>query len=136
VDRIEGVKLDGQQFKRPADFDLQKHLAKSFGVFHGDEEIQVKIQFRPSVARYVEESTWHPSQKLTRQGDGSVIAEFTLDGTEEIKRWVLSFGKHAQVLMPHGLRDEIVEELKQAVLAQEGPRAAEGRKDRHKRILT
>ena len=71
------------------------------------------------MARYVEESTWHPSQKLTRQRDGSVIAEFTLDGTEEIKRWIMSFGKQAQVLEPEGLRDEIVEEWKEAIAAQD-----------------
>jgi len=72
-------------------------LAKSFGVFHGDGEVRVRVRFLPAVARYVEESTWHPSQKLTKHRDGSVIAEFQLDGTEEIKRWIMSFGKQAQV---------------------------------------
>ena len=115
VDRIEAVELKDQRFQRPEDFDLQKHLAKSFGVFHGDEEVRVKVRFLPTVARYVEESCWHPSQKLTRQRDGSVIAEFTLDGIEEIKRWVMSFGKHAQVLEPRELRDEVLAEAKDVV---------------------
>ena len=116
VDRIEAVEAEGPAISSgPRTFDLQKHLAKSFGVFHGDGEVCVKIRFLPAVARYVEESTWHPSQKLTQQRDGSVIAEFTVDGTEEIKRWIMSFGKHAQVLEPQKLRDEIAGEWREAL---------------------
>jgi proteasome accessory factor B len=89
----------------------QEHLAKSFGVFRGDGEVHVRIRFLQPVTRYVEESTWHPSQKLTRQRDGSVIVEFTLDGTEEIKRWIMSFGKHGTVLELSSLRQEILAEM-------------------------
>ena len=39
------------------------------------------------------------------------MAEFDLDGTEEIKRWVLSFGKEAVVVEPEGLMCEIRNEL-------------------------
>ena len=55
----------------------------------------MKVRFSPTVARYVTESNWHSSQKLTPQKDGSLIAEFDLDHTEEIKRWIQSFGRHA-----------------------------------------
>jgi len=117
VDRIEDVELKDQRFQRPEDFDLQKHLAKSFGVFHGDGEVHVKVRFLPAVARYVEESTWHPSQKLSKHRDGSVIAEFTLDGTEELKRWVMSFGQNAVVIEPANLQKQIREELDSLLLA-------------------
>ena len=43
--------------------------------------------------------------------DGSLIAEFGLNHTEEIKRWVQSFGKHAVVMEPEQLRTEMVDEL-------------------------
>ena len=123
VDRIEAVELKDQRFQRPEDFDLQKHLAKSFGVFHDDGDVCIKVRFSPAVARYIEESTWHPSQKLTQQRDSGVIAEFQLDGTEEFKRWIMSFGKHAQVLEPQRLRVEIIEELSEALNAtvEDGP---------------
>ena len=86
-------------------------MAKSFGVFHGDGDVHVKIHFAPTVARYVQESNWHPSQKITTQEDGSLLAEFDLDGTEEIKRWVMSFGRYAVVLGPAELRGEMQEEV-------------------------
>ena len=111
MDRIEAVELKDQRFQRPKDFDLQKHLAKSFGVYHGDGEVRVRVRFLPTVARYVGESTWHPSQKLTRHRDGSVIAEFTLDGMQEIKRWIMGFGRNAIVLEPTDLCEQIAEEV-------------------------
>jgi len=111
VDRIEEVKVEEIRFQRPEAFDLQQHFAKSFGVFHGDADVHVKVRFSPTVARYVEESTWHASQELTGQKDGSVIAEFNLNNTQEIKRWILSFGRNAQVLEPEQLRNEMSEEI-------------------------
>jgi len=111
VDRIEDAEATDFRFKRPEDFDLQEHLAKSFGIFHGDGQVHVKVQFSPTVARYVEESNWHASQKLTKQKDGGVVAEFDLDNTKEIKQWILSFGRHAVALEPDELREEIIEEV-------------------------
>ena len=104
-------------FQRPDDFDLQQHLAKSFGVYHGDGDVKIKVRFAPGVARYVSESNWHESQKLTPQKDGSVMAEFQLSDTEEIKRWIMSFGQHAVVVEPESLRDEIVQELNSLLAA-------------------
>ncbi|MCC6127297.1 MAG: WYL domain-containing protein [Pirellulales bacterium] len=110
VDRIEDAEVTEVRFQRPDDFNLSEHLGKSFGIFRGDGEVHVKVRFLPPVVRYVEESKWHESQKLAPQRDGSLLAEFDLDGTEEILRWLLSFGRHAEVLEPESLRAEILEE--------------------------
>ena len=112
ISRIEAAEVTKVHFQRPEDFDLQQHLAKSFGVYHGDGDVKIKVRFAPAVARYVCESNWHESQKLTQQKDGGVVAEFDLSDTEEIKRWIMSFGQHAVVQEPESLRDEIVGELK------------------------
>ena len=113
VRRIAAAELSDRTFRMPPDFDIHQHFAKSFGVFHGDGDVAVRIRFAAPVARYVSEAQWHESQKLTRQRDGSLIAEFQLDGYEEIKRWILSFGRFAQVLEPEALRNELAEELQQ-----------------------
>ena len=60
----------------------------------------------------MKEKTWHSTQKLTSQPDGSLIAQFHLTGIEEIKHWILSFGRYAEAIEPPQLRDEIVEEIK------------------------
>ena len=130
VDRIEEAEVTQVPFPRPEDFDLHKHFAQSFGVFHGDGqgEIHVKVRFSATVARYVSESHWHESQNLTAQNDGNLLAEFDLDSTEEIKRWILSFGRHAEVLEPEGLRREIASEI-ESVLGKYSPKPSV--EDRH-----
>lgn len=113
LDRMTGAEVTPVPFQRPKDFDLAEHLKGSFGVFHvdGDEELTVRVRFSVAVARYVQEGHWHPSQELAVQKDGSVIAEFQLSNTEEIKRWLLSFGRHAEVLEPEELRRSLADEM-------------------------
>lgn len=111
VDRIEDATAGPFLFEPPADFDLQDHLAGSFGVFQGDGDLTVRVRFLPRVAPYVLESKWHDSQQLSKQKDGSVLAEFHLSSTEEIKRWIMSFGQYAVVLEPELLRRELQQEL-------------------------
>lgn len=115
LDRLHEVEVSKLPFKRPSDFDVAKHLARSFGVFHGTGDICVRVRFSPAAARYVRESTWHTSQRLYEQSDSGVIAEFTLSATEEIKAWVLSFGKEAEILAPAELREGVAKELERMV---------------------
>ncbi len=132
IDRIEEAELTQLQFQRPEGFDLRQHLVKSFGIFHGEGDVHVKVRFSPAAARYVQEGRWHESQKLSREKDGSLLAEFCLSTTEEIKRWVLSFGKEAKVLEPESLRQEMNNEL-QSTLLQYGPRPQPVRASKHSR---
>lgn len=111
MNRVENVETTSETFEIPEDFNLKDHLAKSFGIFQGEGDHHVRVLFSPEVARYVSESQWHASQTLVHHRDGSVIAEFDLDGTEEVARWILSFGKHAEVLEPPELREAIAAEV-------------------------
>jgi predicted DNA-binding transcriptional regulator YafY len=112
IDRVEAAEATEVHFNWPDGFDLREHLRRSFGVYGGTGDVRVKVRFAPSVARYVQESHWHESQKLSPQKDGSLVAQFRLSDTEEIKRWIMSFGAHAVVLEPASLCQEIRDELR------------------------
>ena len=114
MDRIEDVHSTKLPAAVPQNFDLAEWLQHSFGVFRsGSTELQtIRIHFARDVARYVQESRWHGSQKLTPQPDGSLIAEFRLPDTQEIKRWIMSFGPNATVLAPKELIEEISNDLR------------------------
>jgi proteasome accessory factor B len=113
ADRIHDVTVTDLLFPRRADFDPADYLAGSFGVYRGTngEPVPVRVRFLSPVVKYVSEKQWHPSQTVTRERDGSLIAEFRLSATEEIKRWLLSFGRNAEVLEPARLVAEMREEL-------------------------
>ena len=116
VDRISAAEVQGLQFNRPHDFDPHELLAGSFGIFEGDGPTQtVRIRFSREVARVVAERTHHPSQQLRPRPDGSVVAEFELSSFEELSSWILSWGQHAEVLEPPGLRERITAMLKSAL---------------------
>ncbi|MDZ7836595.1 MAG: WYL domain-containing protein [Actinomycetota bacterium] len=61
------------------------------------------MKFAPSIAKFISEVQWHPSQELVEDGDGSVVASFEVMGIEEIKRWILGFGSEVEVLEPEEL---------------------------------
>lgn len=114
VDRIEGVDVQNLRYEVPPDFDLRAWLSRCFGIWRtgGEDQQTIRIRFARPAARYVQESTWHETQQLFPEPDGSIIAEFRLPDTQEIKRWIMSFGPSAQVLQPKALVEEIQEELK------------------------
>lgn len=103
VDRIRGVTVTDLQFDIPEAFDVKEFLQDSFGIYQG-EPVNVEIRFLPPVAGYIKERTWHRSQKLLDQEDGSVIFSATVAGLEEISHWILRWGANAQALAPIELR--------------------------------
>lgn len=113
MDRIDDVHFTKLPARVPENFNLADWLEHSFGIFRsGSTELQtIRVHFTRDVARYVRESNWHRHQKLTTQKDGSLIAEFTLTDTQEIKRWIMSFGPNATVLEPSHLVNEITSDL-------------------------
>jgi len=109
LDRIKMLHLTKDDFEIPEDFSLDDFMRSSFGVFQG-EPIKVKVWFHQDVAGYIKEKIWHESQEIEDQGDGSIIFDAEVAGTEEIKFWVMNWGSKAEVLEPESLRDEIREE--------------------------
>jgi predicted DNA-binding transcriptional regulator YafY len=71
----------------PEEFDLKPYFGNAWGVYRGDQSYEVEILFSPAAADIVTETTWHPTQKVHRQRDGSVILTFTVDGLNEIIHW-------------------------------------------------
>ena len=106
LDRIRRLDLTEEAFDPPADVILDDFLKSSFGVFLGPPAT-VRVRFAPEAAGYLTEKIWHASQKLRPQKDGAVIFEAQVAGTDEIKRWILTWGARAEVLAPESLREEV-----------------------------
>ena len=96
----------GEVFDVLEDFNIDDFLKPSFGVYQGRSQ-KIRIWFSPKVAGYVQEQTWHESQNIESLDDGSIIFELMVAGIEEIKHWIMSWGRNAKVLEPEILQDEI-----------------------------
>jgi predicted DNA-binding transcriptional regulator YafY len=114
IDRIRRIEATDAHFEPREDFDFDAYTASSFGVI-AEPATRVRIVFEPRWAIYVEEHTWHPSQKLEPLPDGRLELTMEVGGTAELRSWVLSFGGGAEVLEPEALRDEVRAELASAL---------------------
>lgn len=109
LDRILEITILEESFTPPEDFDARLFMGKSFGIFQG-EPVKVAICFSSEVAGYIREKVWHPSQKLEDRPDGGLVFTAEVAGLEEIKFWVLKWGRAATVLSPPSLRSAVCRE--------------------------
>jgi proteasome accessory factor B len=107
--RVREVQVTKNKFRRPVDFSIGKFLEQSFGVYARATKTseKVRIVFDAFAAQLVQERQWHPTQKVKHLAKGSIELSLTLGNLEEIERWILSWGKHAQVLAPAELRSRM-----------------------------
>jgi len=103
------VRVSKTRFRRPLDFSIGRYLQQSFGVYARPTKTKhaICIVFDTVVAPLIEERQWHPSQKIKKLRDGRLELSLSLGNFEEIQRWILSWGKYAQVLEPADLKQRI-----------------------------
>jgi len=109
VERIFRAELTADTYQIPPDFDINAYLSKAWGIFHSGQPVEVRLRFFSPAAARVKESTWHPSQRLQVQPDGSLEMRVTVAGTIEITSWILGWGETVEVLDPPDLRARIAE---------------------------
>ncbi len=106
LDRIVSASIQKCRFEIPAEFQAQACFNDAFGLV-SEASYLITIRFSGDIAHLVEDKLWHPGQQCIRQPDGSLLLTFTSSGTLEIISWVLSFGRHAELLEPPLLRREL-----------------------------
>jgi len=107
LSRMHAITGTGESF-RARKFDLEKEIAKSFGVTSG-EPVTVRVQFRGKASYLVAERPWHHSQVLAPGPNSEWNVELTLKValTPELMRWIFGYDQDARVIEPAALRDAI-----------------------------
>jgi predicted DNA-binding transcriptional regulator YafY len=107
--RIRNVRVSKTKFRRPIDFSIGRYLEQSFGVYARPTKTKhnVRISFDTFAAPLVQERQWHPSQKIKSLRNGGAELSMTLSNLEEVERWVLSWGSHADVAGPAELKTQV-----------------------------
>lgn len=105
--RMIKVKATLKRFARPEDFSPERFFASALGVLPGAGDHQVRIRFEAQAADRVRERVWHESQQVKELAGGAVELTMRLGALAEIERWVLGWGKFAEVLSPPELRESV-----------------------------
>jgi predicted DNA-binding transcriptional regulator YafY len=127
VHRFRETRITRRAFQPDPAFSVEKYLAGSFRLYRGKQTAQVVLRFSPAVAGRIAERRWHASQAQKWLPDGSLELTLTVDGDEEIRPFVLSYGADVTVLSPDWLAQKIADEATTIALRNRrlGPRRSE-----------
>lgn len=109
LNRIKSLQVRNKCFLKDKTFNAHEYLGRAWSMIPEERIYNVSLRFSKKAAKNVSEVQWHSSQKTTQTPDGSLGAEFRVDGLGEISWWVLGYGDQVEVLRPAALRKRIKE---------------------------
>ncbi len=114
VERIQAAYIMTEEFQIPDNFDERDLLQHAWGIWHEDRQpITIRLRFASGrAAKRLQESRWHPSEKVTVLADGSCEWEAQVSEWQEMLPWVRGWGADVEVLEPEELRWQIISEAK------------------------
>jgi len=116
IERIKTAELTSDSYIIPPDFDANEFFGSSWGIVVEGEPKTIKLKIiDPEIMRIMEETTWHPSQVLEKQLDGSLIMTLRVTDTVDFYSWILGWGEKIEVLEPKELRQEVMNTAKKMV---------------------
>lgn len=118
VVRFQSLNLIDRPATIPENFDLKGYLGNAWAVFRGDQSYDIELRFTAD-ADTVLETTWHHTQGVKKHANGEVTLTFTVDGLNEILRWVVGWAGRVRVVKPAELRDLVVDHHRNAIARNE-----------------
>jgi predicted DNA-binding transcriptional regulator YafY len=112
LDRFRKATALDEWFKPDKDFDLEKHMGKSLGIFAGGKTNTFTIRISAYGAPWVLEDPWHPEQQVQKHEDGSVTLKVQATHELEIIPRVLALGAEAELLGPPSCRKRMADMVK------------------------
>jgi len=108
IDKIVKVKSTGQRFEK-SEYKFSDLFKYSWKSWLGEEKHKIKLWLSPFWADRVNPRMLVADQKITKNEDGSVIFECTVNSLSEIAGWIVSRSEGVKVLEPHQLKNVVIE---------------------------
>ena len=113
VERMRDLAVLPTTFEAP-ESDVVAQLRRAWDIIADQPPVEVRLRFAPNVANRVLEATWHPTQTVATEPDGSLVWRATVSGTIEIRLWILQWGSDVEVVAPIELREDVAATLGRA----------------------
>lgn len=98
-------------YERPEPEQLLKRIEATWGIWGSQQDAQeVQLRFHHRLKTRLDETRWHPSQRLHVQEDGYVLWSAQIAEPREMLPWIRGWGADVEVLAPDWLRVEIANE--------------------------
>ena len=115
IDRILNTTLSEELARDIPEADLDAHFAASFGIFGGEPDKVAVLHFSAERARWVADELWHPKKEARYLEDGRYELKIPYRDARELVMDILRHGSHVQVVSPQDLRQEVRQQLKDAL---------------------
>jgi predicted DNA-binding transcriptional regulator YafY len=106
--RFQSLRMTDEAAVIPEDSNLTAYLGNAWGVYRGEACYEIELRFDADIASVVQETKWHHTQKAKRHADGTVSLHFTVDGLNEIVRWITGYAGQVRVVKPRELRELVI----------------------------
>jgi len=115
--RFQQAELREEAAERPESFNLQDYILKDcqFAYPLSDKPIKLQALFQRNAVIHLYETPLTKDQTLTTQADGRVLLQASIVDSQELRRWLSSFGSQVEVVGPSELRDFFVQEARLAL---------------------
>jgi len=114
LDLIEDVRPTSTIFDAPTNWHMKDWAADSFGIYHGDDILDIRLRFSGEAAKRAEKVRFHPSQKM-RRVRGALILNLRCQGHRELIHELChpDWLGQVQIETPDSLRTEFNDYLEQ-----------------------
>jgi len=119
MDLLDDVKAVDSFFEANKGFSFKDWSKQSYGIYHGDTEIKVKLLFSKEVADRASKITFHSSQQMTQHKNGTLTVMLRCKGHQELIHELIHpdwIGK-IKIQEPPELQAEYLEYLERAKAA-------------------
>jgi predicted DNA-binding transcriptional regulator YafY len=108
MDAIIGdIMVGSDTYNIPEDFNAADYLGSEWDIHVSQALETVKLRFNAKIINRIIETTWHPSQTVDVQPDGSIVMTFKIRDATYFRAFILGFGDDVEVLEPETLREQI-----------------------------
>lgn len=117
MDRILSLQPTGEKFRMPKDFQVDRLFEASYGVYLPEDDPPVIVKLRTSLreAAYLQDLPLHPSQMFLGMEDGHCLFALRVIPNPNLVMELCRHGSGLEVLEPASLREQVRQELRNAL---------------------